>query len=60
MQCPEVGNSDFHGTGNAVEDEDELGAPAHRVDALPAGTEVRRVTLTQARLKRVLPRSCDA
>ena len=51
MQYPELGNSDFHGTGNVVEDESELGAPARRVDALPAGTEVRRVASTEARLK---------
>jgi hypothetical protein len=55
MQGPEVGNSDFHGTGDAVEDEDELGAPACRVDALPASTEVRRVASTEARLKRIPP-----
>ncbi len=54
LQRLEVGNSDLHGTGNVVEDEDELEALTCRVGALPAGTEVRRVASTEAhRLKRI-------
>jgi ATP-dependent Lon protease len=60
LQRLEVGNSDFHGTGNVVEDEDELEALARRVDALPPGTEVRRVASTEARrLKRIPPQNAE-
>ena len=60
LQRLEVGNSDLHGTGNAVEDEDELEALARRVDGLPAGTEVRRVASTEARrLKRIPPQNAE-
>jgi len=53
LQRLEVGNSDLHGAGHAVEDEDELEALARQVDGLPSGTEVRRVASTKARrLKR--------
>jgi hypothetical protein len=55
VQYLEAGNSDLHGTGNAVEDEDEVGAPVRRVNALPAGTEVRRIASMEARLKRIPP-----
>jgi len=56
----EVGNSDLHGTGNAVEDEDELEELTYRVDALPAGTEVRRVASPEARrLKRIPPQNAE-
>ena len=54
LQRLEVGNSDLHGTGNTVEDEDELEALTCRVDTLPAGTEVHCVASTEAcRLKRI-------
>ena len=43
-----------------MKDEDELGAPARRVDALPAGIEVCRVASTEARLKRIIPQNHDA
>lgn len=60
LQRLELGNSDLHGTGNAVEDEDELEALTRRVDALPAGTEVRRVASTEARrLKRIPPQNAE-
>jgi ATP-dependent Lon protease len=60
LQRLEPGNADLHGTGNAVEDEDELDALVRRVDTLPAGTEVRRVASTEARrLKRIPPQNAE-
>jgi hypothetical protein len=60
LQRLELGNSDLHGTGNTVEDEDELEALSRRVDTLPVGTEVRRVASTEARrLKRIPPQNAE-
>ena len=56
----EVGNSDLHRTGHAVEDEDKLEALACQVDGLPSGTEVRRVASTEARrLERIPPQNAE-
>jgi len=46
VQRLEVGNSDLHGTGNAVEEEDELGALSRRINALPTSTEARHIAAT--------------
>lgn len=44
-----------------MEGEDELEAPARRVDALPAGTEVRHVVSTKTRpLRQIPPYNRDA
>ncbi|KAH9990850.1 Lon protease C-terminal proteolytic domain-containing protein [Russula vinacea] len=60
LQRLEPGNSDLHGTGSVAEDEDDLDALVRRVDALPAGTEVRRVASTEARrLKRIPPQNAE-
>ena len=60
LQGLEVGNSDLHGTGNAVEDGDELEALARRVGSLPTSTEVRCVALTEPRrLKRIPPQNAE-
>jgi ATP-dependent Lon protease len=58
LQRLEPGNTDLH--GNVAEDEDDLDALVRRVDALPAGTEVRRVASTEARrLKRIPPQNAE-
>jgi len=54
LQRLEPGNIALHGTGNGLDDEDDLDALIRRVDALPMGSEVRRVASTEARrLKRI-------
>ncbi|KAH9027501.1 ATP-dependent protease La [Lactarius deliciosus] len=54
------GNTDLHGTGNGVEDEDELDLLIRRVDTLPAGSEVRRAATAEARrLKRIPPQNAE-
>lgn len=60
LQRLDPGNADLHGTGNLAEDEDELEALVRRVDALPPGTEVRRVASAEARrLKRIPPQNAE-
>jgi hypothetical protein len=60
LQRLEPGNTDLHGTGSVAEDEDDLDALVRRVDALPAGTEVRRVASTEARrLRRIPPQNAE-
>jgi ATP-dependent Lon protease len=60
LQRLESGNTDLHGTGSIAEDEDDLDALVRRVDALPAGTEVRRVASTEARrLRRIPPHNAE-
>ncbi|KAH9011196.1 ATP-dependent protease La [Lactarius hengduanensis] len=60
LQRLEPGNTDLHGTGNGVEDEDELDLLIRRVDTLPAGSEVRRATTAEAcRLKRIPPQNAE-
>lgn len=60
LQRLEPGNTDLHGTGGVAEDEDDLDALGRRVDALPAGTEVRRVASTEARrLRRIPPQNAE-
>ncbi|KAH9177262.1 hypothetical protein EDB89DRAFT_1902501 [Lactarius sanguifluus] len=41
LQRLEPGNTDLHGTGNGVEDEDELDLLIRRVNTLPVGSEMR-------------------
>ncbi|KAH9027511.1 hypothetical protein EDB83DRAFT_1916909 [Lactarius deliciosus] len=43
LQPLEPGNTDLHGTGNGVEDEDEFDLLIRRVDTLPTGSEVLRL-----------------
>ncbi|KAH9177277.1 hypothetical protein EDB89DRAFT_1530974 [Lactarius sanguifluus] len=52
LQRLERGNTDLHGTGNVVEDEDELDLLIRRVDTLPVGSEVHR-------LKRIPPQNAE-
>ncbi|KAH9039667.1 hypothetical protein EDB85DRAFT_266355, partial [Lactarius pseudohatsudake] len=60
LQRLEPGNTDLHGTGNGVEDEDELDLLVRRVDTLPAGSEVRRAATAEARrLKRIPPQNAE-
>jgi ATP-dependent Lon protease len=60
LQRLEPANTDLHGSGNIAEDEDDLDVLVRRVDALPAGTEVRRVASTEARrLKRIPPQNAE-
>ena len=60
LQRLEPGSTDLHGTGGVAEDEDDLDALVRRVDALPAGTEVRRVASTEARrLRRIPPQNAE-
>ncbi|KAH9056835.1 ATP-dependent protease La [Lactarius vividus] len=60
LQRLEPGNTDLHGTGNGVEDEDELDLLIRRVDTLPVGSEVRRAATTEARrLKRIPPQNAE-
>ena len=53
-------NANLHGSGNIAEDEDDLDVLVRRVDALPAGTEVRRVASTEARGLKRIPPQCGA
>ena len=54
LQRLKPANANLHGSGNIAEDEDDLDVLVRRVDALPSGTEVRRVASTEARrLKRI-------
>ncbi|KAH9022770.1 hypothetical protein EDB85DRAFT_1895098 [Lactarius pseudohatsudake] len=54
LQRLEPGNTDLHGTGNGVEDEDELD------NTLPAGSEVRRAATAEARrLKWIPPQNAE-
>ncbi len=55
LQRLEPANADLHGSGNIAEDEDDLDALVRRVDALPVGSEVRRVASTEARRLRRIP-----
>ncbi|KAI0270715.1 Lon protease C-terminal proteolytic domain-containing protein [Gloeopeniophorella convolvens] len=60
LQRLDPGNTDIHGTGNGVEDEDELDTLTRKVDTLPAGSEIRRVASAEARrLKRIPPQSAE-
>jgi ATP-dependent Lon protease len=60
LQRLEPANPDLHGSGNIAEDEDDLDVLVRRVDALPAGTEVRRVASTEARrLRRIPPQNAE-
>jgi hypothetical protein len=60
LQRLEPANSDLHGSGGIPEDEDDLDVLIRRVDALPAGTEVRRVASTEARrLRRIPPQNAE-
>ncbi|KAH9177280.1 ATP-dependent protease La [Lactarius sanguifluus] len=60
LQRLEPGNTDLHGTGNGVEDEDELDLLIRRVDTLPVGSEVRRAATAEARrLKRIPPQNAE-
>ncbi|KAI0298983.1 Lon protease C-terminal proteolytic domain-containing protein [Multifurca ochricompacta] len=60
LQRLEPGNTDVHGTGNGVEDEDELDTLIRRVDTLPPGSEVRRIASAEARrLKRIPPQNAE-
>jgi len=60
LQRLEPGNTDLHGTGNGVEDEDELETLIRRVDTLPMGSEVRRAASAEARrLKRIPPQNAE-
>ena len=60
LQRLEPANTDLHGSGNIAEDEDDLDVLVRRVDALPAGTEVRRVASTEARrLRRIPPQNAE-
>ncbi|KAH9012795.1 Lon protease C-terminal proteolytic domain-containing protein [Lactarius hengduanensis] len=43
LQRLESGNTDLHGTGNGVDDEDEFDFLIRRVDTLPTGSEVLRL-----------------
>ena len=58
LQRLEPANADLH--GSIVEDEDDLDVLIRRVEALPAGTEVRRVASTEARrLRRIPPQNAE-
>ena len=60
LQRLEPANTDLHGSGGIAEDEDDLDVLVRRVDALPAGTEVRRVASTEARrLRRIPPQNAE-
>lgn len=60
LQRLEPTNTDLHGSGGIPEDEDDLDVLIRRVDALPAGTEVRRVASTEARrLRRIPPQNAE-
>ncbi|KAH9029169.1 ATP-dependent protease La [Lactarius pseudohatsudake] len=60
LQLLEPGNTNLHGTGNGVEDEDELDLLIRRVDTLPTGSEVRRAATAEARrLKRIPPQNAE-
>ena len=60
LQRLEPANANLHGSGNIAEDEDDLDVLVRRIDALPAGTEVRRVASTEARgLKRIPPQNAE-
>ncbi|KAH9022767.1 P-loop containing nucleoside triphosphate hydrolase protein [Lactarius pseudohatsudake] len=60
LQRLEPGNTDLHGTGSGVEDEDELDLLIRRVDTLPVGSEVRRAATAEARrLKRIPPQDAE-
>ena len=60
LQRFEPASTDVHGGGNITEDEDDLDILVRRVDALPTGTEVRRVASTEARrLRRIHPRNAE-
>ena len=60
LQRFELAGTDLHGGGNIAEDEDDLDILVRRVDVLPAGTEVRRVSSTGARhLRRVPPQNVE-
>jgi ATP-dependent Lon protease len=60
LQRLEPVNTDLHGSGNIAEDEDDLDVLVRRVDALPAGSEVRRVASTEARrLRRIPPQNAE-
>ncbi len=55
-----TGNTDLHGTGNGVEDEDEIDLLIRRVDSLPMGSDVRRAASAEARrLKRIPPQNAE-
>jgi hypothetical protein len=55
VQYLKAGNSDLYSTRNAVEDKDEVGAPVHQVNALPASTEVCCIASIEAHLKQIPP-----
>ncbi|KAH9029165.1 Lon protease C-terminal proteolytic domain-containing protein [Lactarius pseudohatsudake] len=60
LQRLEPGNTNLHGTGNGVEDEDEPDLLIRRVDTLPTGSEVRRAATAEARrLKRIPPQNAE-
>lgn len=60
LQRLEPASTDLHGTAVSIEDEDELETLIRRVDALPAGSEVRRVASAEARrLKRIPPQNAE-
>src|SRR6266571_3129178 len=60
LQRLDPGNTDLHGTGNGVEDEDEIDLLIRRVDSLPMGSEVRRAASAEARrLKRIPPQNAE-
>ncbi|KAH9008059.1 ATP-dependent protease La [Lactarius hengduanensis] len=60
LQRLKPGNTDLHGTGNGVEDEDELDLLIRCVDILPVGSEVRRAATAEARrLKWIPPQNAE-
>ena len=60
LQRLELASANLYGSGNIAEDEDDLDVLVRRVDALPSGTEVRRVASVEARrLKRIPPQNAE-